>query len=49
MGHDHTEAAAPARCDLAMNTAGYYREAVAAGLDLGTGAHDHVAARDGER
>ena len=42
-GHDHTEATTPARCDLAVNTAGYYREAADAGIDLGTGGHDHSA------
>ncbi len=40
--HDHGDVA-PARCDLGVNTAGYYREAAAAGLDLGTGDHDHSA------
>lgn len=43
-GHDHTHTdATPARCDLDLNPASYYREAVAAGIDLtGPSAHhDH--------
>jgi hypothetical protein len=44
--HAHAEEPpAASRCDLDVNTAGYYREAVAAGVDLngGAGAHDHGA------
>jgi len=42
-GHDHahTVADSPARCDLGFNSASYYREAVAAGIDLDAGGHDH--------
>ena len=42
--HSHVdEVATPARCDLEANTAGYYREAVLAGVDLngGTAGHGH--------
>jgi hypothetical protein len=40
--HPHdAEEAAPARCDLEANTAGYYREAVLAGVDLNGGAAGH--------
>lgn len=44
--HAHTEETpAPERCDLDVNTAGFYREAVVAGVDLngGAGGHDHGA------
>lgn len=40
-GHDHV---APARCDLDVNTASFYREAVARGIPLeGSGADHHHA------
>jgi len=37
--HDHAETA-PARCDLGFNTASFYREAVARGVDLNGGGTD---------
>jgi hypothetical protein len=42
-GHDHLHTAdgTAARCDLGMNTADYYREAVASGMDLNAGGHAH--------